>query len=343
MDRLINFVDLVPTLLSIVGIPVPEYMQGKAFLGNQKTKDPEYTYMSRLRMDERYDNVRAIRDKRYRYIRNYMPFRITMQHVDYMFLAPSAQSWEDAFRAGKTNEVQSRDFLPKPVEELYDSENDPWEVNNLADDPEYADVKQRLSKALDDWRTDTRDVGVIPETEYGVLAGDTPMYDYVRSPECQFNKMIEASDAAVLGGPADLSKFVDYLKSENSAIRYWGATGLLILKENARPAIPSLLEAAGDKSASVATLAAEALYGLGEKESAVKAYIRILNDTVTFNMTDRNFVLNSIDAINYQNPDLTAAVQKLYSDRSVGFTGSTRYNLYDVLMSEYLLKKYKEK
>jgi len=105
VDRLINFIDLAPTLLSIAGIPIPDYMQGKAFLGNQKTKDPEYVYMSRQRMDERYDLVRAVRDKKYRYIRNYMPFRITMQHVDYMFNAPSAQSWEKAYKEGKTNAV----------------------------------------------------------------------------------------------------------------------------------------------------------------------------------------------------------------------------------------------
>ncbi|MBK7479529.1 MAG: hypothetical protein IPI69_07225 [Bacteroidales bacterium] len=57
MNGLINFVDLAPTLCSIAGVQIPDYMQGKAFLGNQKTKDPEYVYMARERMDERYDNV----------------------------------------------------------------------------------------------------------------------------------------------------------------------------------------------------------------------------------------------------------------------------------------------
>jgi len=340
IDRIINFVDLVPTLLSIAEVPVPDYIQGKAFLGKQKTKDPEFLFTSRLRMDERYDMVRAVRDKRYRYIRNYMPFRITMQHLDYMFIAPSAQSWEDAFKAGKTNEVQSKFFLPKPVEELYDVDNDPWEINNLVDDPDYAEIKERLSKALNDWRMETMDAGVIPETEYGVLAGDKSMYDYVRSTSCPFEELVKASDLAVLGGPAHLDDFVGYLKNDNSAIRYWGATGLLILKEKARDAIPALLQASGDKSASVATLAAEALYGLGEKDAAVKAYINILSDTIDYNMTGRNFALNSIDAINDNNPALVKAVQELYDEQSEGVTGFTRYNFYDVLMSEHLLKKW---
>lgn len=88
-----------------------------------------------------------------------------------------------------------------------------------------------------------------------------------------------------------------------------------------------------------ASLAAEALYGLGEKNAAIKAYINILRDTVNFNMTDRNFALNSIDAINDNSSALVEAVQKLYNEQSEGVTGFVRYNFYDVLMSEYLLKK----
>lgn len=340
VDRMINFVDLVPTLLSIAGVPVPDYIQGNAFLGKQKTKDPEYVFTSRLRMDERYDMVRAVRDKKYRYIRNYMPFRIPMQHLNYLFNAPSAQSWEDAFKAGKTNEVQSRDFHEKPVEELYDVDNDPWEINNLAADPEYADVLDRMRNALDNWRIETKDVAVIPETEYAKLAGDLSMYDYVRSSECPFEELVKASDLAVLGGAENLDDFIGYLKDENSAMRYWGVTGLLVLKENARKAIPDLLKAAFDESGSVATLAAEALYGLGETDTAIKAYINILSDTVNFNMTDRNFALNSIDAIDVANPEMTAAVRKLHDEQSVGVTGWALYSVYDVLMSQYLLTKW---
>ena len=179
VDRLINFVDLPPTLLSIAGTPIPDYMQGNAFLGNQKTEDPEYSYMSPQRMDEDYDLVRAVRDKQYRYIRNYMPFRITMQHVNYLFMAPSAQSWENAYKEGKTNAVQSKFFHTKPVEELYYTEKDPWEVNNLAGNAAYASVLQRMHKAETDWMRNIRDVGLIPETEYTTFSNGKSMYDYM--------------------------------------------------------------------------------------------------------------------------------------------------------------------
>jgi N-sulfoglucosamine sulfohydrolase len=341
VDRLINFVDLAPTLLSIAGIPIPDYMQGQAFLGTQKTKDPDYVYMSRQRMDERYDLVRAVRDKKYRYIRNYMPFRITMQHVDYMFNAPSAKSWENAFNEGKTNTVQSKFFQPKPLEELYDMENDPWEINNLADDRRYKAVLLRMRKAEKVWMNDIRDVGLIPETEYDTFIGEKSMYDYMHSAACPFKELIKASELATLGGVKYLNTFIGYLKNNNAAIRYWGATGLLILKNNARPAINALKEASYDKSGAVATLAAEALFGLEEKDAAISAYINILQDTITYKMAERNFALNSIDAVDAKSPEMIAAVNKLFNEQSVKIKGfESRYSLYDVLMAEYLMKKW---
>ena len=342
IDRLINFVDLVPTLLSIAEIPIPNYIQGKAFLGDQKTEDTEYTYLTRQRMDERCDLVRAVRDKQFRYIRNYMPFRITMQHVNYLFNAPSAKSWEEAFKQGKTNEVQSRFFKPKPVEELYDTEKDPWEVNNLADKSEFSEVLLKMRKALTDFIREIRDTGLVPETEYSVLAGDMPLYDYMRSPACPFEKLLEASEKATLGGPEKINTFIEYLQDENSAIRYWGVTGLLIIKEAARSTIHELEKAANDQSGAVATLAAEALYSLGEKGSAIKAYINILKNNSVYDATDRNFALNSIDAVDDKSPETIQAVQNLLNQsgrggaRGVGGIGGGN----ETTMARYLLQKW---
>lgn len=337
VDRLINFVDLAPTLLSIAGVPIPTYMQGDAFLGKQKTKDTEYSFMSRQRMDDRYDLVRAVRDKEYRYIRNYMPFRITMQHVSYLFRAPSAQSWENAFKEGKTNALQSLYFHTKPVEELYDTEKDPWEVNNLAGDQAYTAVLERMRKAEKDWMRKIRDVGLIPEPEYKNFAGGKSMYDYMRSSECPFDELMNAADLATLGGKNNLSTFIQYLKNSNSAIRYWGATGLLILKNDAKPAISALKEASTDKSGAVATLIAEALYGLGEKELARGIYIRIVKDTVTYDMNERNFALNSIDAVNENSPEMKAIVQQLFKELGSSSMGLASYTY---RTAEWLLSKW---
>jgi len=333
VDRIINFVDFVPTILSIINVPIPDYLQGNAFLGKQKTNDPEYTFMSRQRMDERYDLVRSVRDKQYRYIRNYMPFRITMQHVEFMFRAPSAEAWFTAFKEGKTNAAQSFPFQTKPVEELYDSEKDPWEVNNLAGNPKYASVLKCMRKVQTDWMRKIKDVGLIPESDYTEFAGDKSMYDYMRSPECPFDELMKASELATLGGKKDLGVFVKYLQSPNSAIRYWGAIGLLILKKDATPAISALKKSTKDKSGFVATLAAEALYNLGEKQIAKQTYKRILTSE-TYNAYDKIFAMNSIDAVNDDSPEFIPLFQILVKNKE---------NHYVERISKYLLKKFQDK
>jgi N-sulfoglucosamine sulfohydrolase len=341
VDRLVSFVDLAPTLLSIVGAEIPGYMQGDAFLGEKTTAPPEYVHMTRGRMDERIDMSRAVRNKEYRYIRNYMPFRIPLQHLAFLFTASSAQAWEDMFKAGKTNALQSVPFQPTPVEELYDTENDPWEVRNLAADPAYAEVLQRMRAENRRWMAEIRDVGLVPETEYPNLAGSGSMYDYMHSGDCPLEELLAAAESATMPGEGEISAYMNNLQSKHPAIRYWGATGLLIHLNESTMAIPSLQKASRDESSSVATLAAEALFWLGQKDLAVQTYIRILSDP-SYQMMDRNFALNSVDAIHLTDQALTDAVKQLYEDLKDKVSGFARFNAFDFLMAENLLKQWGE-
>jgi N-sulfoglucosamine sulfohydrolase len=332
VDRLISFVDLVPTLLSIVGIPVPEYLQGNAFLGDQKTNNPDYVYMFRDRMDERYDMSRSVRDKKFRYIRNYMPFRPHGQHLEYLWLAPSIRSWEAAYKNGECNEIQSRFWLPKPAEELYDSENDPWEVNNLAGDPAYADVLLRMQNECTQWILRVRDAAFIPEADRTTRAAGQPFYDYFRNPELPFNEIVEAANLASAAKVTDLETLKGFLRHNDSAIRYWGATGLLILKEDARSVIPELLEALNDTSPNVVTVAAEALHNFGETSEALKALGRIIAEP---NEMAQCHALNVIANIHTDNPDIQSAV----IDIVVSQPGAGREK-YDLRMAKSLIMKW---
>ena len=130
--RLVSFVDLAPTLLSLAGVKPPDWMQGKAFLGPHTAPTPSFLFGFRGRMDERYDLVRSVRDERYIYIRNYMPHRPHGQHVDYMFETPMTAKWKAMFDAGALKAPQTAFWEPKASEELYDLQADKWEVNNLA-------------------------------------------------------------------------------------------------------------------------------------------------------------------------------------------------------------------
>ncbi len=332
VDRLISFVDLVPTLLSIAGVKIPDYLQGDAFLGEQKTKDPQYVYMFRGRMDERYDMSRAVRDRKYRYIRNYMPYRIYGQRLGYLWRAPSVGSWEQAYKNGECNAVQSAFWETKPPEELYDTENDPWEIHNLAGDPRYKDILLRLREANKNWELKIEDTGFIPEADRVDRAGNTPMYDYMRSGKINLEEIVNAADIASLGKVENIEKLKAYLKSDESAVRYWGATGLLILGKEAAPAITNLKAVLADESADVVSTAAEALYNLGEKDAAENALLKVL---VNPNKFARCHALNVIDCIEDDSKVMQEGVIKMVQNAK-----STRLKLYDMRAANWLFEKW---
>ncbi|MFN0119661.1 MAG: sulfatase [Blastocatellia bacterium] len=175
-DDLVSLFDMGPTVLSMAGVPVPAYMQGRAFLGEQKKAPREYVFAHRDRMDETYDMMRAVRDKRFRYVRNFYPGRPYAQYIAYMEEMPILQEMrrlqKDHFNAlspryGKAlNETQLLYFRPeKPTEELYDLQADPYEIKNLAADPQHQNTLKRMRAALDQWQKETKDLGLVPESE----------------------------------------------------------------------------------------------------------------------------------------------------------------------------------
>jgi N-sulfoglucosamine sulfohydrolase len=165
-DELVSFLDFAPTVLSLVGIEIPDYIQGQAFAGTHKAEPREYIYCAHDRMDPAMDNQRGVRDKRFKYIKNYMPERPYVQFLPYRDQMDLMQELFRYEREGLLNETQALWFSKtKPEEELYDTWEDPWEVNNLAEDPEYNETLIKLRKAHLKWKEETWDWGTIPETE----------------------------------------------------------------------------------------------------------------------------------------------------------------------------------
>ncbi|MEO6740735.1 MAG: sulfatase, partial [Chthoniobacteraceae bacterium] len=113
-ERLVSFVDLAPTMLSLIGVQPPEWMQGHAFLGKFITEPQPFLHGFRGRMDERLDLVRSVTDGRYVYVRNYMPHLIYGQHLNYMWQTPTTRVWEQLHKEGKLNAVQDKFWNPKP-------------------------------------------------------------------------------------------------------------------------------------------------------------------------------------------------------------------------------------
>jgi arylsulfatase A-like enzyme len=165
-DELASFVDIPATILSLAGVQVPEYMQGRPFWGEQKAPPREYIYAARDRLDAQYDATRAVRDKRFEYIRNFKPEVSAYLDVQYRTQMGIMQELLRLRDEGKLDPVQARWFRqPKEKEELYDTVADPYEVHDLARDPAWAGEVERMSRALEEWMARIGDDPLRPEKD----------------------------------------------------------------------------------------------------------------------------------------------------------------------------------
>jgi uncharacterized sulfatase len=272
-DRLVNFVDLAPTLLSLADVKPPAWMQGHAFAGKHQTAPPKYMFGFRDRMDERYDFIRTVTDGRFHYIRNYNPHFIYGQHVGYNFQTPSTAAWKRDYDAGKLNAAQSHFWKLKPAEELYDLQADPDEVNNLAASSEHAAKLKELRKAQQDWCRSIRDVGFLPEGEIHSRAkGSTPYEMGHDESKYPYDRIFAAADLATMRGEDDLPALKKLLSDSDSAVRYWGTVGILNRGAKAVGASKAeLIAALKDDSYYVRIAAALALGRFGDEADQRRA------------------------------------------------------------------------
>ena len=169
-EELVSFVDFAPTVLSLAGVPVPPHMEGGAFLGPQRAEPRQYVFAARDRVDEAYDMIRAVRDRRFKYIRNFMPHLPRSLDIDYMNQMPTMKEMRRLDGEGKLRGAERQYFeSSKPVEELYDTRSDPHEVRNLAEEPGHRGVVERMRAELFAWMRRTGDFGLIPEPEFDAV------------------------------------------------------------------------------------------------------------------------------------------------------------------------------
>lgn len=165
-NQLISAIDFAPTVLSLAGIKPPAYLNGQAFLGKYKSKEPrDYVFAARDRMDTEYDRVRSVRNHQYRYIYNYMPEKPAYQDIEFRLSIPSMKEIIQLRDDQKLTAPTALWFKTKPVEELYDVTQDPYEFNNLAADAQFAPQLQQMRQALATWQSTYPDLGAVPEKQ----------------------------------------------------------------------------------------------------------------------------------------------------------------------------------
>jgi arylsulfatase A-like enzyme len=313
-DRRVGFVDLAPTLLSLAGQKPPAHLQGHAFLGKHQAPPQEYGYGFRGRMDERYDMVRSVIGRQYIYIRNYMPHKLYGQHVGYMFVTTTTQVWKRLFDEGKLNEAQSHFWKVKPPEELYDLENDPDEVNNLINSKNHAQILKKMRQAHLDHIKKIIDVGFLPEGEIHERSQGSTPYEMARTEKYPFQRIMIAADLASGLSSWATKPLIGYLKDKDSAIRYWGAMGLLMrAKQGVSAAGKQLEDALDDNSLYVRVIAAEALGKYGSKKQVKKAVKTLgeIVDPVKNGCFPSMLAMNAIDHLDDKSKPLLSQIKSM--------------------------------
>ena len=340
-DRMVNFVDLAPTMLSLAGIAPPPWMQGQAFLGPYASAPARYLHGFRGRMDERYDLVRSVRTERYVYIRNYMPHLIYGQHIDYMFQTPTTRVWKELYDQGKLKAPRTFFWERKPPEELYDLQSDPDEVHNLVGDPAHGAALEKLRRAQREQVLGVRDVGFLSEAEMHrrAAAAGTTIYELARDAQrYPLERILDMADlASSLRGEAD-SQLQDGLHDPDGGVRYWAALGLLMRGSDAvSSARGRLRDSLSDESPSVRVVAAWALGAFGDEREVALALETLRNSAPP----DRNGVfvsllaLNAIDALGPKAGSLRATLETMPRKDPMA---AARVGEYVPRLVEYLLR-----
>ncbi len=274
-DEPVSYLDLPPTVLKMAGISIPDNFQGTPLFTKDKRK---YIFGARDRADDMYDLSRAVFDGRYLYIRHYMPHMIPMQEG--LIMGPyRKESHKELYRvhnAGQDTQQSAKLWQPRPHEELYDIQTDPHELDNIADQTEYKNIKTQLAQRLRQWILETRDSGFLTEPEMhrrANAAGATP-YDILQNDSTYpVEAILNAAERASLPGSASLSA------GDDPMVTFWAIQQRIIQGDRSAPAVIFFKTQIRHDNPVVRTAAAEALARTGHEETAVPVFRRLLSET----------------------------------------------------------------
>ena len=184
IDDVVSLLDVTATTLWMAGVEKPEGMQSRRILGPDPDPSRTYAFSARDRIDETVLHMRSVRGARYHYIRNYSEgegFPTLNRYKEKCFMIKPLM--RELLAAGELEGPALDLMQPIPYESLYDTDADPHEIVNLANDPAHQEVLVAMREALDTWEEETGDRGHIPEPEEIVAPFEQEMHDWFGTPE----------------------------------------------------------------------------------------------------------------------------------------------------------------
>ena len=295
-DGFVSFIDFGPTVLNLAGLPVPEQMDGKAFLGKGTTKeelaarDEAFGYADRF--DEKYDFVRTLRKGKWKYHRNYQGYYPDGLQNNYRYRMLAYAEWRELYLAGKLNSAQSQFFEPRPAEQLFDLSTDPHEVKDLAKDPAYREVLLDLRRRLAAKVRAINDLSFYPESHMVANAlSDGAAYGGKHAEEIA--GLADIADLALLPFPEAEAKLADAMKNKNPWRRYHACMAAATIGEPARSLVSVAKKLLVDENHIVRVRAAEFL-GRLKVVDPMPTLVGVLNQSES-----RQVVLLTFNAVAY--------------------------------------------
>ncbi|MDG2358180.1 MAG: sulfatase-like hydrolase/transferase [Planctomycetaceae bacterium] len=289
----VSFIDFGPTVLNLASVKVPKQMDGVPFLGagistsEVETRDESFGYADRF--DEKYEFIRSLRKGKYQYIRYFQPFLPDGLQNNYRYRMLAFTEWRDLFNAGKLSNPQLQFFQGKPVEQLFDTEADPHEVNNLANNPKHADVLKDLRGRLASQLRALPDLSFYPESKLVGIMNDP--VGFGQQHKAEIAQMADVHDLALLPFPEAKLKLAAALNSDNVWLRYSAAMTCSAMGKKAASLASDVAPLIHDESLVVRIRATEFL-GLINKINPQPMLAEIVNRTS--NPVEAGEALNSI-------------------------------------------------
>ena len=227
-DRLVSFEDFGATVLALAGVAIPDYMEGQPFMGNNPAKEKEYVYGACDALGGNNELSRSVTDGEYIYTRVFTCHQPWVRWMTYYDRGDIQKIMRNDFAAGLMNTRQAAILEARVAEYLYDLRNDKWEMENLADNPQYREILLRFRKKMEEHILVTRDAHFIPEYSYAEYANKHIPYT-LRQDDSIF-PVEKVLRAAMLNGMGDdvIPEQISLLDSGNDIVSYWAALGLFI-------------------------------------------------------------------------------------------------------------------
>lgn len=268
--ELVDFTDLAPTLISLAGGEIPQHLEGRPFLGKERTAPPAHLFLSSDRSDNGIDMVRTVTDGRFMYSRNYMPYINELRYIRYMEIGEIKQQMRNDLKDNRLNILQKSLFEPRPAEFLYDTQNDRWETTNLADDPRYEKILLQMRNLHREEVLTSRDIMFLPEYSISQLPEATTAYQLrLDRKNYLLEEIYEAASLSGFRSRSHTERQVALLQHDNPYVRFWAIMGL----RNQHPDDlisfgDYILQAMNDPYLPVAVAAASVAYSLTGKKEA---------------------------------------------------------------------------